>query len=48
MIIYAGNYEGMPIYRDIPEEEFDELTEQGFTPEEIEQFYKLVDWQQDC
>ena len=46
--IHAGNFEGNAVYRDIPDEEWKELAEQGFTPEEINQFYKLTDWQQDC
>lgn len=46
--IHAGNYEGMPIYRTIPESEANELLAEGFTWSEIESFYKLTDWQQDC
>ena len=45
---YAGNYEGMPIYYDVPEEEVNEMLAEGFTWSEIESFYKMTDWQIDC
>ena len=46
--IYAGSYEGTPIYRTLPEEEANEMLKAGFTWSEIESFYKMTDWQQDC
>jgi len=46
--IHTGNYDGRPIYLDIPEDEWNQLSAEGFTPSEIELFYKITDWQQDC
>ena len=45
---HAGNFEGIPIYRDIPDKEWDELARQGFTPSEIISMYKLEDPYRDC
>lgn len=43
MILQTGVYEGMPIYADIPDDEYRALEKAGFTPKEIEQFYKTSD-----
>jgi len=45
--IYVGNYEGLNIYKSIPETEINEMLKLGFTWPEIESFYHLTDWQQD-
>lgn len=46
--IFIGTYEGNPIYTELSEQEASEMLKAGFTWAEIEDYYKLTDWQQDC